>query len=227
MPCWQSNVPALDAPERPDSLPLLKKLPLPMFRTLGLILLSALFAVGCAHDPRLNPETRYLNGSRITHERGPRPPADNISYWDGDHVSGSPSIRISLGEQCAYFYKGGELVGISAISTGREGFATSTGSFKIIQKNKDHVSSRFGDYVDRNGQIIKKEIDTLKDPKPPGAIYDGAKMPFFMRFVGGTGMHEGFLPGYPASHGCIRMPGYMAEIFFNNVSIGTPVIVTQ
>ena len=44
---------------------------------------------------------------------------------------------------------------------------------------------------------------------------------------GGTGMHEGFLPGYPASHGCIRMPGRMAEIFFNNVSVGTPVTVTN
>ena len=141
--------------------------------------------------------------------------------------SGPPSIRISLSEQRAYFYKGGELVGVSAISTGREGFSSPTGSFKIIQKDKDHVSSLFGDYVDREGRIIQKEVDTRKDPRPKGAIYDGARMPYFMRFVGGTGMHEGFLPGYPASHGCIRMPGYMAETFFNNVSLGTPVTVTH
>ena len=62
---------------------------------------------------------------------------------------------------------------------------------------------------------------------PRGAVYDGARMPFFMRIVGGTGMHEGFLPGYPASHGCIRMPGRMAEIFFNTVSVGTPVTITN
>ena len=198
-----------------------------MLRTLGLIILTALLAGGCAHDPRLNPDTRYLTGTRTTHERGPRSPADNISYWDGDHVSGSPSIRISLSEQCAYFYKGGELVGIAAISSGREGFSTTPGSFKILQKNKDHVSSIFGNYVDRDGNILRKDIDRRKDPMPPGGIYDGAKMPFFMRFVGGTGMHEGFLPGYAASHGCIRMPGYMAEIFFNNVSIGTPVTVVH
>ena len=198
-----------------------------MLRSLGLLVITALLLVGCARDPRFNPETRYLNGYRTSHERGPRPPADNVSYWDGDHVPGAPSIRISLREQSAYFYKGGELVGISAISTGREGFGTGTGNFKIIQKHKDHVSSRFGDYVDRDGRIIKKEIDRDKDPLPPGAIYDGAKMPFFMRIVGGTGMHEGFLPGYPASHGCIRMPGYMAEIFFNNVSLGTPVVVAH
>ena len=46
-----------------------------------------------------------------------------------------------------------------------------------------------------------------------------------MRIVGGTGMHEGFLPGVPASHGCIRMPGFMAKDFFNSVSVGTPVTI--
>jgi lipoprotein-anchoring transpeptidase ErfK/SrfK len=51
-------------------------------------------------------------------------------------------------------------------------------------------------------------------------------MPYFMRVTGGIGMHEGFLPGYAASHGCIRMPGFMAERFFENVSVGTPVTVT-
>jgi lipoprotein-anchoring transpeptidase ErfK/SrfK len=46
-----------------------------------------------------------------------------------------------------------------------------------------------------------------------------------MRFNGGIGMHEGFLPGFPASHGCVRMPGHMAEIYFANVTTGTPVTV--
>ena len=55
--------------------------------------------------------------------------------------------------------------------------------------------------------------------------FDGADMPYFMRIVGGTGMHEGYLPGYPASHGCIRMPGPMAEAFFRSVSVGTPVTI--
>ena len=47
-------------------------------------------------------------------------------------------------------------------------------------------------------------------------------MPFFMRITGGVGMHEGYLPGYPASHGCIRMPGKMAEIFFYQRRVGHP-----
>jgi lipoprotein-anchoring transpeptidase ErfK/SrfK len=134
-------------------------------------------------------------------------------------------IRINRGEQKAYFYKGGELVGVSAISTGREEFGTPAGNFKIIQKNRDHVSSKYGNYVDSEGNILMKDVDRTKDKMPPGARYDGAKMPFFMRIHGGYGMHEGFLPGYPASHGCIRMPGFMAEAFFNNVELGTPVTV--
>ena len=52
-------------------------------------------------------------------------------------------------------------------------------------------------------------------------------MPYFMRIVSGTGLHAGYLPGYPASHGCIRMPEFMAENFFRSVSVGTPVTITQ
>ena len=201
----------------------------PMLRTLGLLLLTVIFATGCAsRDPRFRDDTVYLGGFHSAHTSAPRHSTDTVSYWDGDGVSGAPSIRISLAEQRAYFYKGGELVGISAISTGREGFGTTTGSYKIIQKDRDHHSNLYGDYIDaQTREIVKKEIDTSKDKKPPGTVFDGARMPFFMRIVGGTGMHEGFLPGYPASHGCIRMPGRMAEIFFNNVSLGTPVSVTN
>lgn len=227
MPARKRLFPLLTTKAPPIVSRSLKK-PFPQPRTFGLALLTALFAAACApYDPRFDDTTVYLSGRNNAHNRLPHAPVDNVSYWDGDHVSGPPSVRISLSEQRAYFYKGGELVGVSAISTGREGFSTQTGSFKILQKNKDHVSSLFGDYVDRDGRIIQKEVDTRKDPKPKGAIYDGAKMPFFMRFVGGTGMHEGFLPGYPASHGCIRMPGFMAENFFNHVSVGTPVTVTR
>jgi hypothetical protein len=203
-----------------------------MSRLPGLLLLSALFLAGCAGvDSRVRDETIYIGGSRTTYNQPPpgRPGGaeDNVSYWNGDGLSGRSSIKISLGEQRAYFYKGGKLAGISTVSTGREGFNTATGSFQIIQKDKDHVSSRFGDYVDADGNVIKKEIDTEKDPKPKGARYDGARMPYFMRIVGGTGMHEGYLPGYPASHGCIRMPGFMAQKFFENVTVGTPVTVTE
>jgi hypothetical protein len=183
---------------------------------------------GCTSDPRFNTDTVYLGGRRVSpgHLEEKRMNYDNVSYWDGDHASGSPKIRIRLGEQKAYFYKGDQLVGISILSTGREGYGTPSGSFKIQQKDRDHVSSRFGDYVDaKTGAVLMKDIDREKDSMPRGAKYDGAKMPYFMRIHGGVGMHEGFLPGYPASHGCIRMPGFMAETFFRNVEVGTPVTV--
>ncbi len=155
------------------------------------------------------------------------PSDDGVSYWNGNRMTGSPSILISLSEQRAYFYKGDQLAGVSRISSGREGHDTVTGDFKIIQKDRDHESSLFGDYVDAHGNIIQKDVDTSKHPMPKGALYEGAKMPYFMRIVGGTGLHEGFLPGYPDSHGCIRMPDYMAAEFFHAVSIGTPVSIRQ
>ena len=208
-----------------------------MFRKLlqsrGLVtacVLAVSFAMGgCVNDPRLNRETLYLadNGEITTAPERGRMDFDNISHWDGDGVPGKPQIVIRLGEQRAYFYKGNQLVGVSSISTGREGFGTPSGRFKIIQKDLDHVSSRFGDFVDPvTGEVVKKDADRSVDKLPKGIIFDGAKMPFFMRIVGGTGMHQGFLPGYPASHGCIRMPEFMAEAFFRNVSVGTPVQIT-
>lgn len=189
-------------------------------------LMAFLFLTGCESDPRFDTRTTYLGGVQQDQEAN-RPPYDDVSYWEGDGVPGPPRVIIRLGEQRAYFYKGHTLVGISTISTGREGYNTPLGKFHIIQKDKDHVSSRFGDYDDAYGRILEKEIDREKDPMPPGAVYDGAKMPYFMRIVDGTGMHEGFLPGYPASHGCIRMPGFMAQAFFRNVQIGTPVEITN
>ncbi len=201
--------------------------PMPSLKGLLLSLLlcaAALMQVGCqTTDLRYKDETVYLGGYNA--RDGDRKNFDNYSHWDGDGVAGAPSLVIRLSHQRAYFYKAGELVGVSTISTGREGFGTPRGNYKIIQKDKDHKSSLYGDYVDAKGGVIKRDIDRSKDAMPPGAKFDGAKMPFFMRITGGVGMHEGFLPGYPASHGCIRMPRFMAESFFNSVEVGTPVTI--
>ncbi len=140
-------------------------------------------------------------------------------------MPGKPSVTIRLSEQRAYFYKGGQLVGISQLSTGREGKNTPIGKFKINQKDPNHVSSLYGDYVDAYDNVVVSNVDVEKDPKPPGTHFKGAPMPFFMRIVGGVGMHAGYLPGYPASHGCIRMPEFMAENFYKSVSEGTPVTI--
>jgi lipoprotein-anchoring transpeptidase ErfK/SrfK len=194
---------------------------------LALIFGGALFLLsGCEEDVRFSGQTQYLGGIYGTAPTVGAP-RDTVSYWDGDDVPGKPSVKISLGEQRAYFYKGGTLVGISQLSTGREGLNTPPGHFSIIQKDVNHVSSKYGDYVDAAGTVVKQNVDVNKDPRPPGTHFQGAPMPYFMRIVDGVGMHAGYLPGYPASHGCIRMPEFMAENFFKSVSTGTPVTITN
>jgi hypothetical protein len=197
------------------------------YRSLQAVAVMAvlLFAAGCGEDPRFSARTQYLGGTYGGAPAGP--PQDTVSYWDGDSVSGKPSITISLREQRAYFYKSGVLVGVSQLSTGREGLNTPYGRFSIIQKDINHVSSLFGDYVDSAGNVVVPNVDVTKDPKPKGAQFRGTPMPYFMRIVAGTGLHAGYLPGYPASHGCIRMPEFMAENFFKSVSLGTPVTITN
>jgi lipoprotein-anchoring transpeptidase ErfK/SrfK len=195
--------------------------------SLALAAFVALFLVGCDGDDPRAAQSQYLGGVYGNTPVSTSAPRDSVSYWDGDDISGAPSIKIKLAEQKAYFYKGGQLVGISQLSTGREGMGTTTGSFKIIQKDKDHVSNLYGDYVDSADNVVVANIDVTKDPKPPGTRFKGAPMPYFMRIVSGIGMHAGYLPGYPASHGCIRMPEFMAENFFRSVSTGTPVTISH
>jgi lipoprotein-anchoring transpeptidase ErfK/SrfK len=148
-------------------------------------------------------------------------------YWRGGSVPGSPKIVVRVSEQRAWFYKGGRLVGESVVSTGKRGFDTPPGHYRVIEKDKDHVSSEFGDYIDARGNVLKSNIDVRKDSMPPGARFDGAVMPYFLRFNGGYGMHAGYVPKFRASHGCIRLPSRMAQHFFENAREGTPVIVKE
>jgi L,D-transpeptidase catalytic domain len=200
----------------------------PLFRTAFIAFLGgvALFMAACEEDVRFSAQTQYLGGI-YGNAATTGAPQDAVSYWDGDNLGGKPSVKISLAQQRAYFYKSGLLVGVSQLSTGREGLNTPLGRFSITQKDVNHVSSRYGDYVDDAGNVVMPNVDLEKDKKPPGTHFKGAPMPFFMRIVDGVGMHAGYLPGYPASHGCIRMPEFMAENFFKSVSTGTPVTITN
>ena len=148
-------------------------------------------------------------------------------FWRGDDVRGPAKIVVHVAEQRAYFYKGHKLVGESTVSTGKRGFDTPPGHYRVIQKDKDHVSSEFGDYVNKSGEVVKSNIDVRKDSQPAGTHFDGARMPYFMRFNGGYGMHAGYVPRFRASHGCIRLPARMARHFFENTPDDTPVIVKE
>lgn len=194
---------------------------------LRLAILSASFALLTSCQSSFSRgQTQYLEAfdpAAVPHSS--KYNADQVSYWDGDGMSGAPSVVIDLSDQKAYFYKGGALAGVSALSTGDERHATKTGNFKIFEKDQWHKSNLYGDFVDAMGNVVVANVDVTKDKPPPGTRFEGSKMHHFMRFTGGIGMHEGFLPGYPASHGCVRMPPHMAATFYHNVSLGTPVTV--
>ena len=139
--------------------------------------------------------------------------------------TGRPSIVVNLREQQAWLYRGGYRTASSRISSGREGYRTPIGRFQVIRKDEDHRSSLYGDYVDDSGEVVKANVDSRRDRKPPHSHFVGAPMPYFLEFSPGYGLHQGYLPGEPASHGCIRMPYWKARQFYNAARIGTPVMV--
>jgi hypothetical protein len=188
------------------------------------LLLCTMFLTGCATDQKSATSPPFPT-SNLAQQRGEY--GDGISYWNDTGSGGKPRIVIDLEQQRAYFYRGDTIVGMSIVSTGREGYDTPPGDFRITQKDLAHVSSIYGDCVDRGGQVVMENVDLTKDRPPRGTIFRGAPMPYFLRIHGGIGMHAGYLPGYPASHGCIRLPKQMAAHFFQNATIGTHVAIRQ
>ena len=137
---------------------------------------------------------------------------------------------VDLDAQRAYFYQGSTLIAYTPIASGRKYFRTETGDFTIGQKDLNHRSTSYGSFVTSKGGTIMSDVENGYDPTPPGAKFEGAMMKHFQRlhYNGGPtamGFHRGVLPGYPASHGCIRLPGTMAEWLYSNVPLGTPVAV--
>ena len=109
-------------------------------------------------------------------------------------------LIVSLATQRAVIYRNGIPIGISTVSTGRQGHETPTGVFTILQKHVEHYSN----------------------------LYDNAPMPYMQRLTwGGVALHGGHLPGYPASHGCIRLPNAFARRLFGVTRLGMTVIVTD
>jgi len=121
--------------------------------------------------------------------------------WFGDaRRSGPLLLVVSLDEQRAYVYRNGVLTGVSTVSTGKKGHETPTGVFTILQKNKEHYSN----------------------------LYNNAPMPYMQRLTwGGIALHAGGLPGYPASHGCIRLPSEFARRLFDVTAHGMTVVVAS
>jgi len=180
-----------------------------MNKTAPLIILLASLSVGCAsHEQVVIPTS---------------PPIESSST-DGYAMRSGTRVVINLSEQRAYLFEQGKVSLIAPIASGKPGWSTPTGNFTIISKDIDHHSQSFGLIVDGAGRIATADA-TPGTHVPPGFHYQPAPMPYYMQFSSEIGMHAGYLPGYPASHGCVRMPRDLAAQFFERVHLRTPVTV--
>lgn len=148
-----------------------------------------------------------LSAAPAGHTKGRSVQPFTSEFKPGDYVwrpevspGGPVVIIVSLPEQRMYVYRNGVRIGQSTVSTGMKSHATPTGMFTILQKKVQHESN----------------------------IYKGAQMPHMQRLTwSGIAMHAGRLPGYPASHGCVRLPIDFAEKLYSVTRHGTSVIVTD
>lgn len=120
--------------------------------------------------------------------------------WKPERAKSGPvQVVVSLPQQRAYVYRSGTLIGVSTVSSGKPGHGTPPGTFPILQKKKDHRSNKYND----------------------------APMPYMQRLTwSGVALHGGNVPGYPASHGCIRLPTKFAKHLFGVTELGSAVVVT-
>lgn len=156
--------------------------------------------------------------------------AQRVMYeWFDDGGPGQVEVRIDLGEQKAFYTRGGRPIGWSYVATGLPGHSTPTGSFRITEKVIDKYSTAYGWIEDEFGNVVEGDA-TPGTPVPAGCIYVPAPMPYWMRLTNyGIGMHAGLIPnpGEPASHGCIRLPKPFAPKLYDAVKLGTPVRIER
>jgi len=178
---------------------------------LGLVLVS------CAAPPRIIDKKRPHKAEYVMYE------------WFDDMGPGKVSMRIDLTEQRAHYFRGGRNIGWSYVATGKEGYGTPSGTYRISEKIVDKYSNRYGWIEDEWGNVTNGDAKP-STRVPPGERYVPAPMPYWMRLTSyGIGMHAGIIPkpGEAASHGCIRLPKELAPLLFEVVDVGTPVTITH
>ncbi len=137
-------------------------------------------------------------------------------------------IFIFLDEQELDLYVGDKVAVVSPVSTGRRPGWTPLGQYSIISKSAKHRSSTYGKHVTGSGKVSRSNVDSRKSKPAPGSRFVGSPMPNFLRLTqNGVGIHAGVLPGYPASHGCIRVPHGVSSLLFEHCSVGTRVTILQ
>jgi lipoprotein-anchoring transpeptidase ErfK/SrfK len=137
-------------------------------------------------------------------------------------------VLVSLSKQRVWLMTGDTVYIDSPISSGKFGHETPDGSFTVLEKDPSHKSNIYGSFVDTAGRTVRSGISSKIDSAPSGTHYVGAPMKWFMRLTDkGVGMHVGILPGYAASHGCVRLPEEIAPLIYQKVKVGTPVVIQK
>lgn len=138
------------------------------------------------------------------------------------------AVEIALDEQRGILLVAGCIAMDFPVATGKKSHPTPAGDYKILGKQRDYSSNLYGKIVDPAGTVLLEDADTRRDVPAEGATFVGAKMPFWMRLNNsGVGMHVGYVPGRPASHGCIRLRRETAKFLFESLPVGTPVTVAS
>ena len=178
-----------------------------MNRIVLLATLAATLALGaCSTVPQRTSAPKSFGwGFSDKAEQAMQANFDRTSLKPGEYVwrtdaktAGPTDVVIDLSRQMAFVYRGGALVAASTISSGKSGHDSPVGHFPILEKNRIHKSNRYSD----------------------------APMPFMQRLTwSGVALHGGALPGYPASHGCIRLPMKFAQKLFAATTVGSNVYI--
>jgi hypothetical protein len=162
-----------------------------------LLPILALSAVLISSAHAMDKPRYHTQGTPTGHPTGALKPGE---YWWSPQRSpnGPIVVLVSVPEQVMHVYRNGVLIGRSSVSTGSNGHATPGGVFTILEKKVDHYSKK----------------------------YDNAPMPNMQRLTWtGIAMHSGNLPGYPASHGCIRLPFDFSQLLYSATAKGGTVVV--
>lgn len=135
-------------------------------------------------------------------------------------------VEILLKEQRGRLYINGTIAMDFPICSGRVGgMETPKGNFRISQKVEDYRSNRYGSFMSKDGQLVVKGNVSSSDVPPEGTVFEGADMPYWMRFNGAIGMHVGDVYRHGNSHGCVRVPEEACRILFEKLTVGSKVIV--
>ena len=177
----------------------------------------------------INP---HETGSYEHFKANPSYPKTSKVYKSSDLLDkttpSNSKVIVNLKLQRAFLYNGNEIAMDYPVSTGKTEYPTPSGKFRITEKIEDKRSNLYGKIVDADGKVVKSNADAREDEIPEGGEFIGAAMPHWMRLTGdGIGMHKGYVPRYPASHGCIRTPGAVVPIVFEKVRVGTSVTIIE